>query len=157
MSVATTIVRDTAYTGQYPVNTQPRGAEVLKVAIPINFPAAAPVANDMHLLTKLLPGVLPVDFTLLLDDGDSGANAAFSIGEANADGADLGVVYMSGIVTAQAGGLLRFSAASAAAELRALCAATLANERILAIKWTTAAAGGYTASTKGLLLLEVVG
>lgn len=157
-SVAATITRDVAYTGQIPVNAQPRDSGVYEVAIPINFPAAAPVANDTHALVKLIPGVEVIDYTLHLDDVDSNGTptAALELGELNATLADIGVSYKSGITIGQTGGLVRHAAATAATDLRAIVAATKNNERVLGLKWGTAAAT-YVASKKGLLVLKLLG
>lgn len=154
MSVATTITKDVAYTGQKPVNAQPRGAEVLIVPVPINFPAAAPVTNDTHALIRLLPNVEVVDWTLMLDDLDDASSADLTLGELDDELDDIAVTYKSSITLGQAGGLQRAAAATEAADMRAIGAATLANERVIGLKWA-AAAGTYVASQKGLLLLYV--
>lgn len=158
MSVATTIVQGDSYTGRKPVRTQPIAGEVGLIGIPIKFPTAAPVANDVHLLLKLLPGVQVIDYDLIVDDVDSdgSAAAAWTLGECPATLDDVTVVYKSGITIGQTGGLVRHAAASAAADLRTIGAATLANERVIALKWTTAAAT-YVADKTGILVLKVIG
>lgn len=157
-TTATTVVQNPTYTGAKPVNTQPRGAALYPILIPIEFPAAAPVANDIHLLCKLLPNVEVEDYSIDLDDLDTDVSpaASLSLGEANAALTDVTVVYKSGITIGQSGGLLRYAASTAATTLRAIQATTLANERVLALKWDTASAT-YAASKKGLLTLWVRG
>lgn len=157
-STATTITKGKTYTGQLPVNTQPRDSGLYPIVIPIEFPAAAPVANDTHILAKLLPGVEVVDYLLDLEDVDSNGapTASLSLGEANTALADITTVWKSGITIGQTGGALRYAAATAATGLRAVQAATLANERIIGLKWDTASAT-YVASKKGLLTLWVRG
>lgn len=151
-SVATTVTQGDTYTGKYPVNTQPRDAGIYPITIPVTFPVAAPVANDLHLLCRLLPGVEIVDYTIDLEDHDSSTGSSISIGEANAGLTDLGVVWKSGITQGQAGGLLRYAAATDATRLSTLQATNLANERVVALKWDTAATT-YVASKKGLIVL----
>jgi hypothetical protein len=156
MSTAATITKDVAYTGQRPRNTQPRAAEPSWIAIPINFPDTAPVGNDTHALTKLLPGVKVADWFIDLDDVDSNGSPAadLTLGELSATLADISVTYKSGITIGQTGGVLRMSAASAATGMRAIQAATLANERVIGLKWATAAAT-YATGKKGVLYLLV--
>lgn len=157
-STATTIVKEDTYTGKQPMNAQPAGGAIKLVPIPINFPAAAPVANDTHALIELLPGVQVIDFDFFSDDLDSNGTptTSLSVGELNATLADLSVIYQSAITIPRTGGLARFAAASAAADLRTLGAATLATRRVIGIKWDTASAT-YVASKTGLLVLKVVG
>jgi hypothetical protein len=156
-SVATTITKDVGYIGQVPVNTQPRDSGVYEVAIPVNFPAAAPVANDTQALCKLLPGVEVIDFEFQCEDVDTNGTptAAISVGELNADLADMGVTYQA-LTIQQTGGLVRHSASSNATRVQVLGNATKGNERIVGLKWTTAAAT-YAASKKGLLVLKLLG
>lgn len=162
MSTATTVVKDKAYTGQTPINTQPRDSNILEIAIPINFPLAAPVANDIHLLCKLLPGVRVVDWAIRLADLDSNGSptASMSLGEANAALTDITVLYKAAIIIGQTGGLLRDVAASAAADILVIGAATLASsqtagtERHIGLKWDTASAT-YVASTTGMLIMKL--
>lgn len=151
-STATTVVQGDTYTGKYPVNTQPREAGLYPITLPVTFPAAAPVANDLHLLCRLLPGVEIVDYTIDLEDHDSSTGSSISIGEVNAGLTDLGVVWKSGITVGQAGGLLRYAAASDATRLSTVQATNLATERVIGLKWDTAATT-YVASKKGLIVL----
>lgn len=152
MSVATTIVKGDVYTGKAPMRVQPLMSAIIKLAIPIVFPVAAPVANDTHALCKIPQDAKVVDWTLISDDVDSNGapTAAWSLGVLNADLADLSaVVYKTAIVIGQTGGLLR--CADAVPYL-----ASAAAERIIGLKWTTAAAT-YAASKTGLLILELAG
>ncbi len=157
MSVATTIVKNDTYTGLKPVRVQPVAGEVAYIALPIKFPTAAPVANDVHLLCKLLPGLQVLDWDFFCDDLDSGGpTTSMSLGETPATLDDVTVVYKSGITIGQTGGLVRHVAASAAADIRTIGAATLNTERTLALKWDTASTA-YVADKTGVLVLKVTG
>lgn len=157
-STATTVVQGDTYTGRKPVRSQPIAGETAVISLPIKFPTAAPVANDIHLLCKLIPGLQVVDWTLTLDDLDSDGSpaASLSLGEANATLADITVVYKSGITLGQTGGLLRNVAATAATNVSNIGLATKDTERVIGLKWDTAAAT-YVADKTGLLTLYVTG
>jgi hypothetical protein len=157
-SVATTITKDVGYTGQNPVNAQPRSSNVQLIPIPINFPLAAPVANDTQALIKLPVGCQVIDYDIHMDDVDSNGTptASLELGELAADLADISVSYKTGITIEQTGGLVRHAAATAATNLRAITDATKNTERVIGLKWSTAAAT-YVASKTGLLVLKVIG
>lgn len=147
-TVATTITKSDVYTGQYPVRIQPIGSEVSVVPIPFTFPAVAPVANDTHALCKVPEGVQVVDWSIQFEDCDTGGPAAdVTLGTLNADLADLATTWKSGITECGTGALLRNATSVAMLE-------TTAAERIVGLKWITAATT-YAASKKGLLILHI--
>lgn len=145
------LIKTTAYTNVRPLFT-PVSAEVCNSPVQIDFPSAAPAANDLILLATIPAGVKLDDYSLILPDIDSGGSPAFafSIGIANAGLTDLGTVLVSGVTTGQASGVYR---AANAAHL----ALDSTVDRVLALKVTTAAATYDGAGKVGKALLALEG
>ena len=139
-----------AFKGQKPI-ILPRDASGMWVVVDVEFPAVAPVANDLIELCALPIGVKCLDYTLVFPDIDSnGAPAfAFSIGEENAGGTDLGAgtaVWATGLTAGQSTAIVR-NATSLPAQQPTTA------DRNLAIKVTTAAATYAGAGKVGQVLL----
>jgi hypothetical protein len=149
MTAPTTITKSDVYTGVKPLRLMPFGSEALDAVIEFTLPAAAPVANDTHAICRIPIGVKVVDWTITAEDSDSGSNADFTLGTLTS-AFDLDTTWKTGVVVCQAGTLLRCADSVPALE------ATTA-ERIIGLKWVTAAAGGYAASKKVILSLKLVG
>lgn len=146
----TTITRGDVYTGVKPLRIQPFGSEAQVIPVPFTLPAAAPVAHDTQAFCKVPAGVQVVDWAIMFEDHDSGANSDVTLGTLDPATLDLDTTWKTGVTQGQGGTLLR------CADSVPMREATTA-ERVVGIKWVTGAAGGYGASKKGLLLLTVVG
>jgi hypothetical protein len=147
--VATT--KSDAYTGKFPVNNQPRGAEPYPMAVPFDFPAANVVVNDILALCKVPEGVQIIDWSIQTGDPDSHETPTleFTLGSLNAALDDITTAYASTVNVAETGGLLRATTSAATLE-------STAAERSIGLKWTTAAAT-YVAGKTGLLVLWLRG
>lgn len=131
---------------------QPDDSDVDRVSVDIDFPTAAPAANDIWKLAKIPVGVSFVDYDILFPDIDSGTPAfAFSIGELNAGETDLAVVYAAGLTAGQSNAVVR------APNTDQLHIGGNTTERKIGIKVTTAAATWAGASKTGTVLLALRG
>lgn len=148
-TVAATVTKSDTYTGKYPLRIIPTSSEVADIAVPITFPSAAPIANDTHALCTIPAGKQVVDWTLILADHDDGATSSLELGTLNAGLTDIDTSWKTGITIGQAGGLLRNADGAAWAQ-------ATTSDRVVGLKWSTAAAV-YLASKTGLLILHVVG
>lgn len=139
-----------AFTGKRPI-TLPEHAQPQWAAVDVEFPATSPVANDLIELCELPIGVKVLDYAIVFPDIDSnGAPAfAFSIGEENVGGTDLGAgnaVWATGLTAGQSTAIVR--------NLTSLPAQQPTTEnRKIAIKVTTAAATYAGATKVGQVLL----
>lgn len=131
---------------------QPDTAAIKLVAIEVLFPAAALVANDLIELCRLAPGVQVVDFEVIAPQLDSNGapTLAFSLGSENAGGTDLGTVFEAGLIPGRGatGSIVRATTGGA-------LAADASDERVIALKVTTAAATSATAAKKALVVLHL--
>jgi hypothetical protein len=131
---------------------QPDDSDLDPVPVDVDFPTAAPVANDLFLLTKLPIGVGLQDYEFHFPDIDSGGAPAwaFSFGIMNAGLTDLATVFASGVTAGQSNALVR--------NLNTDCSqfATTA-ERVLGIKVTTAAATWAGAGKTGQVVIRLRG
>lgn len=118
---------------------QPNSACVTAVPVEVNFVAAAIGVGDIVSLVELPPGVQLVDYTVIAPA--LGGTPAFSIGEENAGGTDLAVVYEAALAATD--DVIRCSAPNAAA-------ASVTNARRIALKATAAATA---ANGKTLLVI----
>jgi hypothetical protein len=139
------------YTGRKPRRNTPFAAEPLRMVVPFDLPAANPTVNDLIALCKVPAGVKIADWYIQMGDADSNGTPTleFSLGSLNAAQDDLTTVYAATIAVGETGALSR--AATSVAYLEASTA-----ERVVGIKWSTAAAT-YVAGKTGLLVLELLG
>ena len=120
--------------------------------INVEFPASAPVANDLIELAEIPSGFKVLDYSIVFPDVDSnGAPAfAFSLGIENAGATDLGAeVWAAGLTAGQSNAIVRATTSVAAQGDSSV-------DRKLAIKVTTAAAtyAGATKVGQVMLLLQ---
>lgn len=137
------------YDGFKPMYT-PDDAEVCGAHVDIEFPSTAFVANDLIRLTTIPAGVRCVDYKVVLPNVDSGGAPAFawSIGELNAAGTDLAVVWASGITVGQTSGVHRPTTG-------AHFESDSTVDRRIAIKVTNAAAGYAGAGKRGIAVFDL--
>lgn len=134
------------YDGFKPMYT-PDDAEVCGAHVDIDFPTAAFAANDLIRLTTIQAGIRIPDYKVVFPDIDTGAGFAWSIGELNAAGTDLAVVWASGITVGQTSGVHRPTTG-------AHFESDSTVDRRIAIKVTTAAAGYAGASKRGIAVFD---
>lgn len=140
-----------AATNKKPV-PQPFDATVIQVAIDVAFPAINYVANELHQLVEIPPGVQVVDYDILFPDIDSNGTPTLvcSIGTENAGGTDLGTVWDAGLTAGQSGAVVRAATTGCSQQ-----AATVA--RKVSLKFT-APAGTYAGAGKvGQVVLHLRG
>jgi hypothetical protein len=130
----------------------PDDADVSIVRIDIPLDAAentngALGVSDVITVCELPPTVKVNDYTLFVDDIDTGTTAVFDFGELDAAGTAIATAYVTGSTVGQAGGVAR---ASTLAHLNAVTNTT----RRLGIKFTGAQAGSL-AGKKITLLLDL--
>lgn len=137
-----------AFLGKKPI-TLPEDAAGRWAIVDVEFPATAPVANDLIELCELPIGVKCLDWIEVFPDVDSGGSPAFahSLGIENAGGTDLGSeVWVAGSTAGQSTAIVRNGTSIAAqGDTTAV--------RKLAIKVTTAAATYAGAGKVGQVLL----
>lgn len=139
-----------AFLGKKPI-ILPRDAAAMWVPVDVEFPSTAPVANDLIELCELPIGVKCLDYVIVFPDIDTnGAPAfAFSIGEENAGGTDLGAgtaVWATGLTAGQSTAVVRNTTSVPAQQ-------PTTDTRKIAIKVTTAAATYAGATKVGQVLL----
>ena len=140
-----------AATNKKPV-PQPFDASVLQVAIDVAFPSINYVANELHQLIEIPPGVQVVDYSIHFPDVDSNGSPTLvsSIGTENAGGTDLEVVWDAALTAGQSAAVVRAATANCAQEV------TTATRKV-ALKWTTAAATYAGAGKTGQVVLHLRG
>lgn len=131
----------------------PDHAEVRQVVVPIEFPSAALIGNDLIEVCKLPAGVRCVDWSLILPDIDSGGSAAiaFSLGVENVGGTDLGSEVWGTALNAGQAGVPSRNVLSVSAQGNASA------DRNIALKCTTAAATYDGSGKVGHLVLSLIG
>lgn len=139
-----------AATNKKPV-PQPTDASIKMVAIDVAFPSVNYVANELHQLIELPPGVSCIAYSIHFPDIDSNGTPTLvsSIGTENAGGTDLGVVWDAAMTAGQSNAVVRAATSSCAQE------ATTAARKV-SMKFTAAAAtyAGATKTGQVLLLLR---
>lgn len=131
---------------------QPDSASIRCVPVELTL-AAAPALNDTIELLELQPGVQLVEFDIIAPQIDSNASPllTISLGAINAGKTDLGAVYADGLTIGRTanGNVTR------CADARAYAANPVDNTRIVALKWTAAAATWAGAGKKLLINLHL--
>lgn len=140
-----------AITGLRPV-PQPDCAKIALVAVDVEFPTTAYLANDIHEVVDLPIGVGCIDYDFIFPDIDTNVSPAFAFtfGELNADSTDIATAYASGVTAGQSTTVVRNTTSVAAQR------PTTAVRR-LGIKVTTVA-GTYAGADKiGQIVLRLRG
>lgn len=143
------------YTGLTPRRNTPDSACEHTLVVPFwigtTSGTVAPVVNDILALCKVPEGVQIADWRVQSEDADSNGTPTleFTLGSLNAGKTDISTTYGATIAVGETGGVVRATTTAAFAE-----ASTA--ERVIGIKWTTAAAT-FATGKKGLLVLSLIG
>lgn len=124
------------------------GAEAFPVRATVTLASFA--TADVYEMVKIPVGARVVDWTVDIDDIDSGTDVVFKVGVLNSGKTDLdsgNAVWKTGLTTGQAGGIARMDT------LTALNAGVATAERVVGIIPTTA--GTFSAATTGVLGITV--
>lgn len=132
---------------------QPYDALVTKIPLKIVLPAVL-AAGDIISLVKLPPGVQLVDYDVIAPQLDSNGTPTLvhSIGQENAGGTDLSVVFEAGLTFGRTanGSISRCTVSVPALDVN------VASERTISLKTTTGAATAALAGKTILVLLHLV-
>jgi hypothetical protein len=123
------------------------------MSIDFDYPAAAPSANDVHVITPALEGYLIEDWAIVSDDIDTNASptVVLALGVTNAAGTDLkgtNGTFATSLTIAQGGGVARMGTSAP------LLYGKLGASDAIGIKFTGAPAT-YATGKKGRLLLLI--